>query len=169
MADLWGELHELFETDDGSLPDIFVENLSNLDVQNIYCWVRSQSEVFGDPSLWDRVEQRGIPIKNIENPVSLVLVGRVEPFRDGLAGLSVSGIELPQLTIAVYSNEIQFDYRMGSEWGPSQVEGLFEFLLAIQIIAPDAMLSHAQEGGYPKRTRSFASSWHIFKQEKLSK
>ncbi len=33
---LWSELHDLFDTDDGDLPDIDVEDLSRDEVKSIY-------------------------------------------------------------------------------------------------------------------------------------
>lgn len=168
MLDLWGELHDLFDTDDGSLPDIFVENLSGDQVRAIYRWVRSQCGIYcndGDPTLWDRTEERDGPIKAVDDPAQLVISGRAEPFRHGLTQFSISGVDLPQLTVAVYPSEIEFDYRMGSEWGPPQLTALFAFLWTIQQMAPDATISHAHEGD-SGRSQSFADTWHDFQREK---
>ena len=55
MADLWSIVHDLFDTDDGSLPDIFVENLTSSQIANIYSWVLSQTSIYSvdhEPTLW---------------------------------------------------------------------------------------------------------------------
>ena len=168
MPDLWPRLNDLFDTDDGSLPDIFVENLSSDQVIQIYRWVRSQCEIYcdaGDPTLWHCELECDVPIKSLDNPAQLVISGRVENFRHGLTCFSFSGVVLPQLTVAVSPNEIAFDYRMGSEWGPSQVAALFDFLWAIQEMAPDAKIFHVHEGG-SEASPSFANAWRDFKREK---
>jgi len=165
MREFWSQLHDLFDTDDGSLPDIFVANLSNDQVRTIYQWVRSQCDIYcdsGDPTLWDRVQECDVSIKTLDDPAQLVISGRAEPFRHGLAQLSISGIDLPPLTVAVYPNQVEFDYRMGSEWGPSQLAALFDFLWAIQQMAPDATISHVDEGG-SSPSPSFTNAWHDFK------
>lgn len=165
MQNLWLRLHDLFDTDDGSLPDIVVENLSNDQVRTIYQWVRSQCDIYDDPTLWDLVQETDVPIKTLADPAQLVLDGRVEPFRHGLTQFAISGVVLPQLTIAVSPNEIAFDYRMGREWRPPQVAALFDFLWTIQEIAPAATISHMHEGAND-RTASFTNTWDDFKRAK---
>ena len=168
MHDLWTQLRDLFDTDDGSLPDIFIENLSNDQVCHIYRWIRSQSEIYcdnRDPTFWDCVNERDVSIEMVDDPAERATESRAEPFRHGLTELSFSGVCLPQLTIAVFPNEIDFDYRMGVEWGRDNWGGLFDFLWAIQIMAPDANISHAFEGD-SVRTLSFTESWKTFKRKK---
>ena len=168
MRELWPQLHDLFDTDDGSLPDIFVENLSSDQVVTIYRWVRSQCEIYcddGEPTLWHCEQERDVSIKSLRDPAQLVISGRAERFRHGLKKFSISGVELPQLTVAVSPNEIEFDYRMGSQWGPSQVAALFDFLWSIQEMAPDAKISHSHEGD-SKRSPSFTVAWREFTREK---
>ena len=168
MREFWPQLHELFDTDDGSLPEIVVENLPNEQVRTIYQWVRSQCDIYcdsRDPKLWDRVQECDVPIKSLDDPAQLVISGAADPFRHGLTQLSISGVELPQLTVAVSPSEISFDYRMGSEWGPSEVAALFDFLRSIHQMAPDAKISHSHEGD-SKRSPSFANAWREFTREK---
>jgi hypothetical protein len=170
MREFWPQLSDLFETDDGSLPDIFVENLSDDQVRTIYHWIRTLGDIYcehGDPTLWDREQQSAVLIKSLDDPAQLVIDGRVEPFRHGLTQFSLSGVRLPQLTVAVSPNEIEFDYRMGSEWGPSQVAALFDFLWTIQQMAPPAKISHSHEGE-SKRTPSFTDAWGEFTRDKSS-
>ena len=94
-----------------------------------------------------------------------MISGRAEPFRHGLTKFSVSGVEFPHLTIALYPNQIEFDYRMGPVWEPSQVNALFGFLWTIQSMAPNAEISHAHEGD-SQRSPSFDIAWREFKLDK---
>ena len=171
MRETWAQLHKLFDTDDGSLPDIFVENLSSDQVRVIYQWVRSQCDIYcdnGDPTLWDREQECDVPIKSLDDPAQLVISGSADSFRHGLTQFSVSGVDIPQLTVAVSPNEIEFDYRMGPEWGPSQVVALLDFLWSIQQMAPDATISHSHEGD-SQRSPVFAIAWREFTREQSAK
>jgi hypothetical protein len=44
MSQLWDRLHQLFDTNDGSLPSIRLSNLNVQEVERIYLYLRSQSE-----------------------------------------------------------------------------------------------------------------------------
>lgn len=168
MDDLWLRLQDLFAIDDGSLPDIFVKNLSGNQVHSIYGWIRSQSDVYrdsGEPTFWDRVNQCDVTIQSVDDPAQLVIDGHAEPFRHGLSRLASAGVTLPPLTIYVAADEVAFDYRMGSEWGPPQLNGLLTFLWTIQEMAPNATIFHAEEGAN-EPTKSFAEAWSEVKQER---
>ena len=170
MIDLWERLRNYFDADDGSLPEVFIEKLSSQEVCNVYRWIRSQCDVYcagGDPTLWDRVEQRDVPIKSIDSPAELVVAERAEPFRHGLTNLRISGVDLPHLTIAICPNTITFDYRMGSEWGATQLNAFFDLLFFIQKMVPGAIISHAFEGA-ADRSEGFTEAWSIFRREKQS-
>ena len=165
MIELWAQLHDLFDTDDGSLPDLIVENLSSAQVVTIYQWVRSLCDVYtddGEPTLWHCEQERDVPITSLDSPAQLIISGRAKSFRHGLAELSISGIVIPQLTVAVSPNKIEFDYRMGLEWGPSELDALFDFLWSVQQLAPAATISHSYEGD-SKPTQIFARLWDEFK------
>lgn len=165
---LWFELREHFDTDDGSLPDIFVDNLSSAQIIEVYNWVCSISGLAGEPTLWDKVMGDNIPIKSIDDPAGYVVKKRSYTFRHALYKLSISGIVIPQLTIGVFPYRIEFDYRMGNEWGPKTLTALFEFLWSIQEIAPAAVIRHFHEGQYENPTKSFTDTWLRFKQLKLT-
>ncbi|WP_156915033.1 hypothetical protein [Rubidibacter lacunae] len=139
MRDLWTQLGCLFndvdDHDNGTLSDIFIEDLSGSEVGEIYGWLRSHSEIYsekGPPTLWHRERQCDVPITELDAPAQLVVNGVAESFRHGLVNLAFAGTHIPDLTVAVYPDEIQLDYQMGLYWGPSQLSALFEFLWAIQ-------------------------------------
>jgi len=164
MSDLWPRLHEFFDTDDGSLPAISVEDITDDQVRGIYQWVRSQCDIYCDDgvtTLWDRVAECNVAITTLQDPAQLMLDGQVEPFRHGLTRFSISDIQVPHLTIAVSPHSIEFDYRMGSDWGPPQLEALFVFLWAIQQIAPNAGKSHVHEGS-SECSSTFTKVWNKF-------
>jgi len=144
----WIDVQHLFAHDDGSLPDVFVKNLSRDEILKVYSWVMSLTEVYDDPYVWSLVESRELKIRELyENPVQLYLNGDVEPFRHGLKKFSYKGIGIPQLSIAIEGDSvISFDYRMGVEWGEEQVDAFFKFLAYIKTLAPNSSITHSAEG-----------------------
>jgi hypothetical protein len=165
---LWEQFAEDFRGDDRTLPDIDIERLSRAEVCEIYRWVRSQSAIYteaGEPLLWNLVHERDVPITEVDDPCESLMAGRVEPFRHGLSRLTVGGVELPPLTIAVWPDRVAFDYQVGPAWGPPQLSALFELLWAIQRIAPSAEISHFHEG-CNERTASFDLAWGQYRRSK---
>ena len=75
-------------------------------------------------------------------------------------------MELKGLAIFVWPDSIDFDYRMGLDWGAEELAALFDFLWEIQQIAPEAKISHSDEGLWPKNTKEFGAVWAAFVEEK---
>lgn len=161
---LWNELNHLFqnEHDDGTLPDIFVENISPEKSVEIYIWVMSLTKPYGNPTLWSLEEERDIEIAKISNPALHFIQGRSEGFRHGLEEFEFSGVKIPQLSIALNEDGLEFDYRMGRDWGANELEALFEFLFRIKRLAPSAEITQAHEGGYDKRNVEFSDMFDAY-------
>lgn len=142
----WADVKHLFEVDDGMLPDIYVENLSDPEIVSAYEWVMGQCTVERSPTLWSREQERDIPIWEVRNPARDFVEGRVESFRHCLTGLRLDGVVLPTLSICVEQGGLSFDYRPGDGWNDQTVLALFRFLLALKANAPNAKIFQANEG-----------------------
>ena len=142
----WQRVKHLFEYDDGSLPDIFVKNLSAEDIVVVYEWVMSQCTIIGNPTLWSLEAKSNVAIRELPCPARSLVQGKVEGFHHSLEGLCIGEVELPALAIFVDICGITFDYRMGSEWGEREVLALFEFLRRLRKIVPHASIEQAYEG-----------------------
>jgi hypothetical protein len=154
-TEIWHKIGHLFEKDDGSLPDIFVENLTNEQIVTVYNWVVSEAGIYGEPTLWSIKEERDIPVKEIDNPAQKFIDKEVEIFRHGLNDLIINGIKIPHLTISVEVGGVSFDYRKGKDWSSKEVRALLDFLLHIDRIAPDSKIFQAEEGSYEKPSIEF--------------
>jgi len=145
---LWDSLHDLFDTDDGCLPDIEMEGLPAEAVAELYAFLRSRSELVGymphsltgQPCFWSVAEQEEVPLDAVPNPARLMSEGAAEAFHVILGGLRFGGAVIPDLGLFVFSDALAFDYRMRPEWGPAQVVALFECLRQIQRIAPSVQI-----------------------------
>jgi hypothetical protein len=132
---LWDEVKEFFDEEDGVIPDIFVDQLSQRDVETVYAWIRSVSTICGEPTLWSIKENRAIPIAVIENPARDFNAGEVETFHHTF-DIEVNGTAIPTLGVFVEDRALAFDYCTGKEWGAQQVIALFEFLSLIKDKCP---------------------------------
>jgi hypothetical protein len=158
-TELWHKVGHLFNTDDGSLPDIFIDDLSNEEIVTIYDYVMTQATIDGNATAWSLESEKDIPIRNIENPATQFIENRIESFRH-LIVLKVGELELPSLSVCVGQESIEFDYRMGKEWNEKNVSALFRFLSEIQLIAPNSKIHQADEGGSENPSSIFQESLH---------
>jgi hypothetical protein len=155
---LWRRLHHLFEEDDGSLPDIFVEGLHDSQLTDVYRFVRSHSRIYDDPGLWTLETKRDTPIRELDDPVKLLIDGKVDPFVHGLEDFEVDGTKLPLVIVFVWRDFMILNYRMGEEWGPRQLHALFRFLSTLKDMARQARVTH-RDSGSNKRTEEFAEAF----------
>jgi hypothetical protein len=137
MSQLWKQLHHLFDTNDGSLPSIELNNLNTQEIERIYLYLRSQSELVSIGSyFWSTVAEEEIPIDSVENAAHLVIIGEAEDFHLVVSGLTFGDAVIPDLGIFVFKNLIELDYRMGEEWGIAEVDALFMLFSKIRELAP---------------------------------
>ena len=142
MSYLWEQLHEWFDTYDGSLEDIVINPLSGDEVANIYAYLRSHSEIVSENFLfWSEAVQEDLPIDSVENAARLVANGEANQFHITVSGLSYSGAVVPDLGIFVFDDSIELDYRPGPEWGPAGLEALFACLREVKRLAPSAEIT----------------------------
>ncbi|MBU0944616.1 MAG: hypothetical protein KJ804_17925 [Proteobacteria bacterium] len=164
MIEYWTKLRELFDTDDESIPDIFIAGLSGDQVCTIYSWVMSQAAVYDEPTLWHNGQGKDLPIKSVDHPADAVVSGDVSQFHHGLTDFRIGSVELLGLTIGVYPDQISFDYQTGEDWDVPQVAAFLQFLAGVARLAPAAHISHRFEGadtstpGFTETVREYIES-----------
>ncbi|MGN6260556.1 MAG: hypothetical protein ACTHNO_07475 [Ralstonia sp.] len=111
------------------------------------------------PTAWHIKDQRDIAITSVPAPARAFINGDIELFRHGLVGLAIAGVELPYLTICVESNDcVSFDCRKGPEWTEHTLNALLEMLARIHALAPNAVITLAEEGHSRRSTGHFATA-----------
>ncbi|QGW83793.1 hypothetical protein [Variovorax paradoxus] len=162
----WLQIADLFDKDDGSLPDIFVDNLSPEQIEQVYDWVMSQCVVVGDPSAWHVTEQKDIPLRAVPAPAKAFVNGEIETFRHGLGGLTIGGCELPLLTVSLETPTcISFDYRSGPEWNERTITAFLQFVLGIREQAPNARIWRTEEGAWDRPSSKFTAALNQLQEE----
>ena len=74
----------------------------------------------------------------VQNGSRLIVRGQREPFHILLRAPTADGTALPDLGVFVFEDELAIDYRMGPDWGPSEVAGFFTLLCQTTALAPSA-------------------------------
>jgi hypothetical protein len=146
MDQLWNTLHDLFDTDDGSLPDIYVLNLSPAGVKNMWTHLSQMARsLAGGGSFWHIADKQDVAVESVPNAAELVVTGEAESFHVVLCGITVEGTVIPDLGVFVFPASIYIDYRMGQEWGPSQLVAFFNLLAQLQAIDEQAVITLPEE------------------------
>ncbi len=168
LKTIWEEVRSLFEVDDGSLPDIFIESLTAEEVVSLYNKVMSHASIYDDPAVWSIEESREMLLKELDDPASLVVQGKTEPFRHGLNQLKFDGVALPELTICVEPTTVSFDYRKGINWGRYEVEALLKFLWDLVHDLPNARVIRADEGSSQNPSVEFSRAWNAYRTYRMT-
>lgn len=169
MSDsLWAQVSQCFATDDGSLSGIEISRLSPGGVSALYAMLRRRSRLEGEPpEFWSRTAEASLPVDSMPDAAALVAEGQAEPFHHCISGLIAGGVELPTLGVFVWQHTIELDYRMGGEWGPSQVAAFFELLRQCCALDAGAVVTPAafEEPPYPER---FVQAWSSYNNSNVS-
>jgi hypothetical protein len=161
---LWKELHNLFDTDDGSLPEIWLSELSPNGVVAIFSYLQNAGDcISNDSSFWSIEEQRDKAINSVPNAAALVVEGLAEPFHCLCQGLTFEGIQIPDLGVFIFDDHITLDYRMGEEWNAKKLKALFGILKELKWICPEAKVS-IEDYALAKVRRHFESTWEKYLQ-----
>lgn len=148
-------LRHLFVNDDGSLPDIFIENISPSDFENIISWI----EGLISPSpfeVWDVKMEKALTLTSPVKAGKLFSQGKIESFRFPADDISFAGKALPTLGVGIYCTEqLEFDYRMGEEWTDEMIVSLLTFLSQISEIASAAKIRRGGDATYPNHEDAF--------------
>lgn len=154
---LWDELHDLFDSDDGSLPEIRVDFADRAATVAGYGLLRERTArvVSERPSFWTKPGAVECAIDSVPNAAALVVAGRASPFHIVLGGLESGGHTIPDLGVLVDPDRLALDYRMGHDWGPGELCALFDLLGALATLDPKASLSHDD----PEGAARFQDAW----------
>ncbi|WP_442481561.1 hypothetical protein [Aeoliella sp. SH292] len=166
---LWDQLHDQFDTDDGSLPDVYVEYQKPEALVSAYLLLRDRATavVTERPDYWSTSLQQRLPLDTVPNASMLVLSGEAEPFHVVFGGITAKGVVIPDLGVFVFQECIALDYRMGSEWGPPELDAFFELLVELSALDPACRV--ALDDGQPVSQASFNEAFHRFRRERSAR
>lgn len=161
---VWDKLRFLFETDDSSLPEVRLTELTSEGVAAIYAFICSRAEV-SDTSFWHKSLDRDESIKAYPNAAQLLATNEAEPFHFLAYSLNLDGVVLPDLGVFVFQDEITLDYRMGPDWDEPRVLALFELMRQLAALDQHARI-RLDEHTLPEVEKLFLASWSEYCQAK---
>ena len=150
--DVWAKTKHLFDTDDGSLPNIEFDVRENSTQSRVYSFLTNCAGILESETAyyWSKSKQSEIPISFGDNPADLVPANEAEPFHVVFGEItSPLGNNVPSLGLFVFQEMISLDYRMGQGWDENAVIGLFEILRTISKIVGSNFnhLGNQNDGG----------------------
>ena len=157
---LWNELRDLFETDDGSLPEVWVAYVDPVATVAGYALLRRRAARFVSENawFWSKVHDAERPVDSVLNASALVVSGEAEAFHVVFGGIRSRNSIIPDLGVSVLPDQLALDYRMGPEWGPSELEALFGLL--DDLLALDLGATLSLEDGVPADAAArFQNAW----------
>ncbi len=160
---LWHEFHSIFDTDDGSLPDIDIDNVSPAGLADIWMYLRKAATGYaGDAWFWHKDTERETPLDSVLNAAQLVVTGEAEIFHTVLQGIAYFGVAIPDLGVFVFQDAISLDYRMGADWNAAKLTALFELLRQLQRIDPKAHISLSKTFFSPEWRARFSAAFAAY-------
>ncbi|ROU05095.1 hypothetical protein [Lysobacter enzymogenes] len=128
-------LGEYFQDDDGSLPEI------ELRFAQPALLVAALEYLFGLPGaydasrdtacVWNLIHDREEPYRSPQD-ARRVASGELAAFHRLLRAAQVDGCVLPDLGVFVSGEELILDYRMGPQWGESEIVALLRLLARLR-------------------------------------
>jgi hypothetical protein len=155
-TELWDLLHDLFDTDDGSLPEIELTNLNSSQISKIYLFLVSLGKEIKPKGItfWDNELNQARSIDSVENPATLITEYRASPFHIVISSITLDEITIPDLGVFIFQESISMDYRKGTLWTPDKLYALLELLCQIKNLAPEVNIS-LQESESEEKCRRF--------------
>ena len=168
MDGLWERLHDLFEENDGSLPEISVAFEQRSPVPQAYALIADRGTLYNAATrtFWSETSSSEVLVASVPNPAQLVITGEAQPFHVVFQGIrSSAGALVPDLGLYVFQQDLAFDYRMGPEWGPASLLGLFELLADVADLAPGTRV-FIERGDWPEVEARFQACWSHYIEER---
>ncbi len=158
--DIWKELHDLFDTDDGSLPEIRIANLSKQEVVRVFGRLQQYCRNING-TFWSKKDQEDRSIDSVPNAALLVTDGRAEAFHVLCSQLHYAGIAIPDLGVCVSDDEISLDYRMSSQWNSENLRAFFQLLKELAELSANARV-RLEKGVLEDVRKKFEDTWATF-------
>lgn len=124
------QIESYFTGDDGSLPEIEIKFSESSKVANAFTFLFShgaKNVTVGGCSIWLKTKKSKHRFSDPQD-FDLVISGAAEPFHIVLGGIVFCEVTLPDIGVWADLGGLTLDYRMGFEWGHTQISAFIELL-----------------------------------------
>jgi hypothetical protein len=158
-------VHDLFEQDEGSLPEVQMDGVSPEEAQAMFdALLRIAAPLRSDQTVWDDERDEDLPIGEYAQPGRLAAEGRLSTMHCVLRGLEWRGRELPDLGVSIWPGTLALDYRPGPQWSPVVVSRFVELLDTLMDLSEQAQLVVADELSNPLSDEGQVRFWRAVDQ-----
>ncbi len=165
---LWTELHNLFEQDDGSLPEVRVNYVDGNAAASGYQMLRNEAVkiVSERPYFWSNVRNQEEAVDSVPNAAALVVSGEAAPFHVVLGGIQSGGVAIPHIGVLVFPDQLALDYRMGRGWNAEVLSAFFGLLANLTALDEDSSLT-LEDGVSSDIADKFQRCWSEYQSRKV--
>ncbi|HNX75233.1 MAG TPA: hypothetical protein PLM07_13045 [Candidatus Rifleibacterium sp.] len=154
MGWLWNQIHDIFDEDDGSYPEICICGLTTPEVIAAYRLIRNQARfLVGKPRFLHHETGSETELDQVACAATLVCEQKASPFHFMVRNLTINRREVHEIGVFVFANAIAIDYEKSRIWGESQIEGLLRLVNQILGSAEKAFLRFEETLGPADRQR----------------
>ncbi|MFZ2960587.1 MAG: hypothetical protein WA705_27220 [Candidatus Ozemobacteraceae bacterium] len=154
----WNSLHDLFDKDDGSFPEILINRLGGPGVIRGYSHIREKTKfLVGAPAFTGRRDGREKLLDSVPNAAEVVVSGAAEPFHFLARQIVVDAGIIPELGVFIFENAIALDYQMGRQWSESTLEALFSLVRFLVRNGENPVVTH-EESDRPMARQRFEAA-----------
>lgn len=161
-------IQDCFLHDDGSLPGIELRFGHVREIPGVYEFLLARSRITTpEASFWDEVAEREVRLDSVPNAASFVVNGTTDCFRLCVK-TQVAGVDLPELGLFVFRENLELDGRMGPEWTEDKVLAFFELLHLLKELAPSLELANPDLEGVVNPA-AFFRFWDAYELERRTR
>lgn len=148
VNEIWNKLSFYFLNNDGSLPEIAIKNISEGESIKIFeLLLGSSNQLSEDNKVW--VNDKELNCNDFEDSISLFHALKNDSRHILLNGIKVNQENIPPLGCTIFENEIELDYRMGTEWSCNSLKALILLFKKIKCVAPNVTFIMPKDGEAP--------------------
>jgi len=125
MGWLWNDIHDMFDEDDGSFPEICICGLTAAEVIAGYRLIREKARfMVGGPRFFNLESGQEMEIDAVECAATLVCRQKANPFHFMVRDIAFGSGKINEIGVFILDNAIAIDYEKGRIWGELQIETL---------------------------------------------
>lgn len=125
MGWLWNDIHDMFDEDDGSFPEICICGLTAAEVAAGYQLIRKCARILvGKPAFYEIASGKERELDEVTCAASLVCAKQANPFHFLVRNMAFRKGEVHEAGVFILDNAIAFDYPKSCLWGEIQIETL---------------------------------------------
>ena len=142
------ELYEVFKLDEGERPGINFENLTGVEVIDIYAHVKEHCEELSSAYLaWSNKLERDVEVRSFNNPAIEVVSGEIDPFCHYISTYSNNGLNVTNVSIYLFPESVEIFYDVRDVKSNEEAESILHFVKKIYSLFTNCIPFFAEENG----------------------